>query len=472
MASITIRNLDPAVKEALRVKAAREGHSMEEEVRLQLAIAVQSNFLSVSLSSARSQAAQQASAPVAQSLSGKTVLLVIGGSIAAYKALDLIRRLRERGARVRVVMTQAACAFITPLVAGALAGGHVFTELFSREDEHDVGHIRLAREADMVLVAPCTADRLAKMAAGQGNDLAGAVLLATRGPVLVAPAMNPAMWAHPATQANGQVLAARGVRFIGPEGGEMAESDETGEGRMSEPLAIVAAVEALLVMPAQHVLAGKHIIVTAGPTHEALDPVRYFANRSSGRQGYAIAAALARLGAQVTLISGPVTLAPPAGVNTVHVESACDMRDAVLAALPAAAAVFVAAVADWRAETRAVNKIKKQAGQESITLSMVETPDILAGIGHSKQRPQLVVGFAAETAELEKHAKAKLARKGADWIVANDVSIQPDGSGVMGGANNRVTLLSRDRVEHWPRMSKEQVAERLSQRIADYLHGK
>lgn len=469
MASITIRNLDSAIKEALRVKAARQGHSMEEEVRLQLAIAVQSNFSSPSSSSAKLQTAQQASAPVVQSLAGKTVLLVIGGGIAAYKALDLIRRLRERGARVRVVMTQAACAFITPLAAGALAGGHVFTELFSREDEHDVGHIRLARAADAVLVAPCTADRLAKMATGQGSDLAGAVLLATRAPVLVAPAMNPAMWAHAATQANSHVLAARGVQFVGPEGGEMAESDEAGEGRMSEPLAIVAAVEALLVASAQNILAGRHIIVTAGPTHEALDPVRYFANRSSGRQGYAIAAALARLGAQVTLISGPVTLAPPAGVNTVHVESARDMRDAVLAALPAAAAVFVAAVADWRAETRAMNKIKKQAGQESVSLSMVENPDILAEIGHSKQRPQLVVGFAAETADIEKHAKAKLARKGADWIVANDVSIQSDGSSVMGGVNNRVTLLSRNGAEHWPEMDKAAVAKKLACRIADAL---
>jgi len=464
MASITIRNLDPAVKEALRIKAARQGHSMEEEVRLQLAIAVQSGFSSSS--SAKSQVRQQASAPAVQSLAGKTVLLVIGGSIAAYKALDLIRRLRERGAGVLVVMTQAACAFITPLAAGVLAGGHVFTELFSREDEHDVGHIRLAREADIVLVAPCTADRLAKMAAGQGNDLAGAVLLATRAPVLVAPAMNPAMWAHAATQANSHVLGARGVRFIGPECGEMAESDEAGEGRMSKPLAIVAAVEALLVTPAQSILAGKHMIVTAGPTHEALDPVRYFANRSSGKQGYAIAAALARLGARVTLISGPVTLPPPVGVNMVHVESAREMRDAVLAALPADAAVFVAAVADWRAETRAVNKIKKQMKQGAVTLSMVENPDILAEIGHSRQRPQLVIGFAAETADLEKHAKAKLAKKGADWIIANDVSIQTDGSSVMGGANNRVTVLSQNGAEHWPQMSKTAVAEKLAHRIA------
>lgn len=461
MASITIRNLDPAVKESLRVCAAENGHSMEEEARQRL---------SVSSLARGSVAVQAASVPAAQTLAGKSILLIIGGSIAAYKALDLIRRLRERGARVRVVMTEAAQAFITPLAAGALAGGHVFTDLFSRMDEQDVGHIRLAREADMVVLAPCSADRLAKMAAGFGSDLAGAVLLATRAPVLAAPAMNPAMWAHPATRRNARLLSQEGLYFIGPEGGEMAESDEAGEGRMSEPLTIVAAVEALLIKP-RGPLSGRHIVVTSGPTREPLDPVRYLANHSSGKQGHAIAAALGRLGADVTLISGPVELADPAGVNTIHVETAQQMFKAVQAALPAAAAVFVAAVADWRPDVVAPQKIKKQLNHGRITFNMVENPDILAEISRSSRRPDLVVGFAAETSDVLEHAKAKLVKKGADWIIANDVSRQADGSGVMGGDKNRVQIISRSGVESWQETDKTVIAEKLAGRIADFLNG-
>lgn len=459
MASITIRNLDPAVKECLRVQAAANGHSMEEEARQRL---------SASSLTPSCLARQAASSPAAQSLAGKTILVIIGGSIAAYKALDLIRRLRERGAQVQVVMTQAAQAFITPLAAGALAGGRVFTELFFVHDEHDVGHIRLARAADLVIVAPCSADRLAKMACGQAADLAGAVLLATRAPVLAAPAMNPAMWAHPATQRNAALLARDGVHFIGPEPGEMAESHEAGLGRMSEPLTLVAAVEAVLAKPSGP-LVGRHIIVTSGPTREPLDPVRYLANHSSGKQGHAIAGALARLGAQVTLVCGPVTLADPVGVKVAHVETARQMRDAVVAALPADAAVFVAAVADWRPATVATGKIKKQHKNAPLALTMVANPDILAEIGHSPRRPELVVGFAAETCDLEHNAQIKRVKKGADWIVANDVTPRADGSGIMGGDKNHVSIISAKGVESWPEMDKNQVAEKLAQRIADFL---
>lgn len=405
-------------------------------------------------------------------LSGKRILLVIGGGIAAYKSLDLIRRLRERGASVRCVMTEAATRFVTPLAAGALAATHVFTELFDRDDEHDIGHIRLSREADLIVVAPATADLMAKMANGLANDLASTVLLATDKPVLVAPAMNPRMWAHPATVRNRATLARDGVRFVGPNRGEMAEGGEAGEGRMAEPLEIAAAVEAMLGDGAQP-LAGRRIVVTSGPTHEPIDPVRYIANRSSGKQGHAIAAALARLGADVRLVSGPVSIPDPAGVTTVHVETARQMRDAVEAQLPADAGIFVAAVADWRTEGQASDKIKKVAGEGPPALRMVENPDILAGIGHHAQRPRLVVGFAAETADLVANAEAKLAKKGADLIVANDVSHDSGvgAKGVMGGDRNRVRIVSATSVEEWPEMTKDEVAARLAALVADRLAG-
>ncbi|MBN9034642.1 MAG: bifunctional phosphopantothenoylcysteine decarboxylase/phosphopantothenate--cysteine ligase CoaBC [Rhizobiales bacterium] len=403
-------------------------------------------------------------------LSGKRILLVIGGGIAAYKSLDLIRRLRERGASVRCVMTEAATRFVTPLAAGALAATHVFTELFDRDDEHDIGHIRLSREADLIVVAPATADLMAKMANGLANDLASTVLLATDKPVLVAPAMNPRMWAHPATVRNRETLARDGVRFVGPNRGEMAEGGEAGEGRMAEPLEIAAAVEAMLGDGAQP-LAGRRIVVTSGPTHEPIDPVRYIANRSSGKQGHAIAAALARLGADVRLVSGPVSIPDPAGVTTVHVETARQMRDAVEAQLPADAGIFVAAVADWRTEGQAADKIKKMPGEGPPALKMVENPDILAGVGHHAQRPRLVVGFAAETADLISNAKAKLAKKGADLIVANDVSHDSGvgAKGVMGGDRNRVRIVSATSVEEWPEMTKDEVAARLAALVADRL---
>lgn len=404
-------------------------------------------------------------------LSGKRILLVIGGGIAAYKSLDLIRRLRERGASVRCVMTEAATRFVTPLAAGALTADRVFTELFDRDDEHDIGHIRLSREADLIVVAPATADLMAKMANGLANDLASTVLLATDKPVLVAPAMNPRMWAHPATVRNRAALARDGVRFVGPNQGEMAESGEAGVGRMAEPPEIAAAVEAMLRGEAAKPLAGRKIVVTSGPTHEPIDPVRYIANRSSGRQGHAIAAALAGLGADVRLVSGPVSIPDPAGVTTVHVETARQMAAAVERELPADAGIFVAAVADWRTDEQAGEKIKKVAGEGPPALKMVENPDILAGIGHHEKRPRLVVGFAAETADLVANAKAKLAKKGADLIVANDVSHDSGvgARGVMGGDRNRVRIVSADDVEEWPEMGKDEVASRLAALIAQRL---
>lgn len=451
MASITIRNLDDAAKERLRVRAAQNGRSMEEEARLLLG-----GVDGVS-------AVTPASVPAAGTLRGKRILLIIGGGIAAYKAPDLIRRLRERGAHVRPLMTSAAQQFVTPLTIGAVSADHVFTDLFSREDEQDVGHIRLARDADLIVVAPVTADLMAKMAHGLADDLASAVLLARKIPVLVAPAMNPAMWENPATKRNRLTLVNDGVRFIGPEKGEMAESGEAGTGRMSEPLAIVAAVETLLA-PRAKPLAGKTIVMTSGPTHEPIDPVRYIANRSSGKQGHAIAAALAKLGATVHLVSGPVTIPDPQGVKVIHVETAREMQVAVESHFPADAAVMVAAVADWRTANAADQKIKKQPGESAPTLSMVENPDILAGVGHSVKRPGLVVGFAAETQDVLANAGRKLEKKGADWIVANDVS-----GDVMGGDRNRVRILSRTGIEEWPEMSKEQVAEKLAEKIAGVL---
>jgi phosphopantothenoylcysteine decarboxylase/phosphopantothenate--cysteine ligase len=402
------------------------------------------------------------------SLSSRTILLIIGGGIAAYKSLDLIRRLKERGATVRVVMTEAATEFVTPLAAGALSGGAVFTDLFSRAEEHDIGHIRLAREADLVIVAPATADFMAKAATGQAPDLATAILLATRVPVLFAPAMNPAMWSHPATRRNAERLKADGIAFIGPEKGEMAESGEAGEGRMAEPLAIAAAAEALLV-PGERPLAGRHVLITAGPTHEPIDPVRYLANRSSGKQGFAIATAAASAGARVTLVSGPTGLPDPKGVEVRRVETAREMLAAVESALPADTAIFAAAVADWRVDDVGNQKLKKGPGSAPPPLALVENPDILSTIAHRKEkRPALVVGFAAETQDLIANARAKLARKGCDAIVANDVS---EGTGVMGGGDNTVHIVTASGVEDWPKLEKDEVARRLIAWIAEKLSG-
>jgi phosphopantothenoylcysteine decarboxylase/phosphopantothenate--cysteine ligase len=400
-------------------------------------------------------------------LKDKRILLIIAGGIAAYKSLDLIRRLRERGAVVIPVMTKAAEEFVTELAVGALAARKVHTDLFSREDEVDVGHIRLARDCDLVLVAPATADLMGKMAGGLANDLASTILLATERPVLMAPAMNPKMWSNPAVSRNASQLLIDGVNFIGPMRGEMAEGGEAGIGRMAEPLEIAAEVEKLLDT-APKLLSGKRAIVTSGPTHEPIDPVRYIANRSSGTQGHAIAAALAKAGADVTLVSGPVTLADPAGVKVIRVERAEEMRDAVLAALPADIAVMVAAVADWRVSTASGEKIKKSADGSVPSLPLTENPDILKTVGHHDKRPKLVIGFAAETNDVETNARAKLDRKGADMIVANDVSPE---TGIMGGKRNTVALISRDGVERWPEMSKEEVAEKLVAVIASKLAG-
>jgi len=394
----------------------------------------------------------------------KRVLLIIGGGIAAYKSLELIRRLKERGVAVRVVMTEAAQRFATPLAAGALVGERVFTDLFDQAQEFDVGHIRLARECDLIIVAPATADLMAKAAHGLANDLATAVLLATDKPVLLAPAMNPHMWAHAATQRNVATLNADGLRFVGPNEGEMAERGERGLGRMAEPEEIRDAALALL---SDGPLKGKRALVTAGPTIEAIDPVRFLSNRSSGKQGYAIAAALAELGADVTLVSGPTNLAAPAGLKRVDVESAREMMAASEAALPLDVAVMVAAVADWRPTEAADEKLKKdKTGIPAINLT--ENPDILATLSKpGKKRPKLVVGFAAETDNVEDHARAKIAKKGCDWIVANDVS-----GDVMGGAENQVLLIKKDGAEAWPRMAKNAVARKLAAEIAAALSSK
>lgn len=394
----------------------------------------------------------------------KRILLIIGGGIAAYKSLDLIRRLKETGAAVRVVMTDAAQRFVTPLAAGALVGERVFTDLFDQAQEFDVGHIRLARECDLIIVAPATADLMAKAAHGLANDLASAVLLATDKPVLMAPAMNPLMWSHTATRRNFETLSADGIRFIGPNAGEMAERGEAGVGRMAEPTEIRDAALALL---SDGPLKGKRALVTAGPTIEAIDPVRFLSNRSSGKQGYAIAAALAELGAEVTLVSGPTNLPAPAGVKRVSVESAREMLAASEAALPLDVAVMVAAVADWRPKQAADEKLKKdKTGLPAIDLT--ENPDILATLSKpGKKRPKLMVGFAAETENVEEHARAKIAKKGCDWIVANDVS-----GDVMGGAENQVLLITKDGVQSWPRMAKEAVARKLAAEIAAALTAK
>jgi phosphopantothenoylcysteine decarboxylase / phosphopantothenate---cysteine ligase len=386
----------------------------------------------------------------------KRILLIVGGGIAAYKAAEMVRTLRKRGHSVRCVLTEGGAHFITPMTLAALSEQPVHTSLWELKDEVEMGHIELSRQADLVVVCPATADLLARMAAGIADDLATTLLLATDKPVLAAPAMNVRMWLHPATVRNVATLRADGVTVLEPDEGPMA-CGEFGPGRLPEPDRIVDAIEGALAGRAG-TLAGRHVLITAGPTHEPIDPVRYIANRSSGKQGFAIADALARLGARVTLVAGPVALPTPAGVVRVDVETAREMAAAVDAALPADAAIMVAAVADWRAET-AGTKIKK-AG-EPPALDLIENPDILATISHSDRRPKLVVGFAAETNDLLAHAQSKLARKGCDWIVANDVS-----GDVMGGDANSVHIISRSGVEDWPSLPKAEVAGRLATRIA------
>ncbi|MDZ4096342.1 MAG: bifunctional phosphopantothenoylcysteine decarboxylase/phosphopantothenate--cysteine ligase CoaBC [Paracoccaceae bacterium] len=396
-------------------------------------------------------------------LAGKRILLIIGGGIAAYKALDLIRRLRERGVAVTPVLTRAAAEFVTPLSVSALAGEKVYSDLFDLTDEAEMGHIQLSRLADLIVVAPATADLMAKMAAGQAGDLATTLLLATDTRVLIAPAMNVRMWGHAATRRNLTQLLADGVLCVGPNSGEMA-CGEFGPGRMAEPLEIVAAVDAAL---GDGPLQGRHVLVTSGPTHEPIDPVRYIANRSSGAQGAAIAAALVGLGARVTFVTGPAAVPPPAGVVVVRVETAREMLAAVEVALPADAAVFAAAVADWRVANAGAQKMKKGTSGHFPDLKFAENPDILALVAQRPSgRPALVVGFAAETEDVIAHATAKLARKGCDWILANDVSA---GTGIMGGAENAVTLITANGAESWPRMAKDAVARALAQRIAGAL---
>jgi phosphopantothenoylcysteine decarboxylase/phosphopantothenate--cysteine ligase len=476
MASITIRQLDDDLKRRLRLRAARNGRSMEDEARtiLRNAAGIEGGGADAGGQRPRptGRSDSAADAPVNDRNVGtvpgaKRVLLIIGGGIAAYKSLDLIRRLKERGLAVRCILTKAAQEFITPLSAGALAGEPALTDLFDATTELDVGHIRLAREADLVVAAPATADLLAKMAGGHADDLATAVLLAADCAVLVAPAMNPQMWQHPATQRNLARLIEDGVDLVGPNAGEMAEAGEAGVGRMAEPLEIVAVALALLANAAgDGPLAGRRVIVTSGPTHEPIDPVRYIANRSSGKQGHAIAAAAAAAGADVTLVSGPVNVPDPPGVKTIKVQTAQDMLAAVTKALPADVAVFAAAVADWRVDKPNANKIKKQAGGLP-KLGLIENPDILATVAHkSRGRPHLVIGFAAETDHIIAHAKEKLARKGCDWILANDVSAA---TGIMGGDRNTVHLVTARGVESWPPQSKDEVARALVSRIAETL---
>ena len=395
-------------------------------------------------------------------LAGKRILLIIGGGIAAYKSLDLIRRLKERGAAVTPVLTRAGTEFVTPLSVSALAGGKVHTDLFDLTDEAEMGHIQLSRVADLIVVAPATADLMAKMAQGRADDLASTLLLATDTRVLIAPAMNVRMWTHPATVRNLATLAGDGVRVVGPNEGDMA-CGEFGPGRMAEPLEIAAAIEAAL---AGGPLRGMHILVTSGPTHEPIDPVRYIANRSSGAQGTAIAQALAALGARVTFVTGPASVPSPPGMAVVPVETAQEMLAAVIAALPADAAIFAAAVADWRVETPSDHKMKKTATGAPPALQFAENPDILAMVAKGSPRPRLVVGFAAETEDVIAHATQKLARKGCDWIVANDV--RPE-TGIMGGTDNAVTLISANGPEPWPRMTKDAVARKLAARIAEAL---
>ncbi|WP_208352714.1 bifunctional phosphopantothenoylcysteine decarboxylase/phosphopantothenate--cysteine ligase CoaBC [Pseudaestuariivita rosea] len=396
-------------------------------------------------------------------LAGKDILLIIGGGIAAFKSLDLIRRLRERGAAVTPVLTRAGEEFVTPLSVSALAGQKVYRDLFDLTDEAEMGHIELSRAADLVVVAPATADLMAKMAGGHANDLASTLLMATDKRVLIAPAMNVRMWDHPATQRNLATLTGDGILTVGPNKGDMA-CGEYGPGRMSEPLEIVTAIEAALT---DGPLKGKHILVTSGPTHEPIDPVRYIANRSSGAQGTAIARALLTLGARITFITGPADTSPPTGAQVIRVETAQQMYDATLNALPADAAIFTAAVADWRVTDASASKIKKDGSGTLPTLSFTENPDILAKVAQmTDTRPPLVIGFAAETDNVIENATTKRQRKGCDWIVANDVSPE---TGIMGGSENDVTLITDQGPEDWPRMDKTAVARKLADRIAQAL---
>jgi len=465
LASLTVRQLDDTLKRLLRLRAARHSRSMEDEVRVILRQAAEETERQATERLAPSTRDKPEGAAAAAA-DRPRIVLIIGGGIAAYKSLDLIRRLQERGAHLRCILTPAARHFVTPLAAGVLAGERAFTDLFDPQSEFDVGHIRLAHDADLIVVAPATADLLAKMAGGHADDLATAVLLATDKPVLIAPAMNPQMWAAKATVRNLAQLAADGVHSVGPNSGEMAERGEAGLGRMAEPMEIVAAVEKLLRRGAA--LAGKRILVTSGPTVEPIDPVRFIANRSSGKQGHAIAAAAAAAGADVVLVSGPVNQTDPDGVAVVKVETARQMLQAVEKALPADAAIFAAAVADWRTESASSRKIKKQQDQVP-TLRLIENPDILSTIAHRKSgRPHLVIGFAAETDDVIANARAKLAKKNCDWIVANDVSPE---SGVMGGETNTVHLVTASGVESWPTQVKDEVARMLVERVAAALDG-
>ena len=397
-------------------------------------------------------------------LSGKRILLIIGGGIAAYKALELIRLIRSAGGLVVPVLTRAGAEFVTPLSVSALAGAKVHQDLFDLTEEAEMGHIQLSRAADLVVVAPATADLMAKMASGRADDLASTLLLATDKRVRLAPAMNVRMWGHPATQRNLAVLRGDDVLMVGPDAGEMA-CGEFGPGRLAEPAAIVVAIKAAL---GEGPLAGRHIVVTSGSTHEPIDPVRYIAKRSSGAQGAALAASLRDLGARVTFVTGPALVPPPPGVTVVAVETAAEMAVAVAAAMPADAAVMAAAVADWRVANVALQKLKKDGSGQAPALEFAENPDILAQVSQGPGRPRLVVGFAAETEDVVAHATAKRARKGCDWIVANDVS---PGTGIMGGAENAVTLITDAGAEAWPRMAKDAVARKLAVRIAEALAG-
>jgi phosphopantothenoylcysteine decarboxylase/phosphopantothenate--cysteine ligase len=400
-------------------------------------------------------------------VNGKSILLIVGGGIAAYKTLELVRRLAERGIKSRAILTKAGAQFVTPLSLSALTGEKIYTDLFSLTDEAEMGHIQLSRSADLVVVAPATADLMAKMAGGVANDLASTTLLATDKRVLMAPAMNVRMWESPSVRRNRATLEKDGVLFVGPNDGEMA-CGEFGRGRMAEPLEIVAAVEKALGAPKNNngPLKGVKALVTAGPTREPVDPVRFLANHSSGKQGYAIAEALARAGAETVLISGPVNLPPPGGVKLTRVTTAREMLAACEAALPADVLVMAAAVADWRPDIAANSKIKKSVDRVVPLIKLVENPDILASIAQSAHRPRLVVGFAAETDDVVANAVAKRGRKGADWIIANDVS-----GDVMGGDRNRIHLVSEAGVEAWPEMTKTEVGARLAQRIAEKLKG-
>jgi phosphopantothenoylcysteine decarboxylase / phosphopantothenate---cysteine ligase len=467
MASLTIRKLDDAIKASLRLRSAKNGRSVEEEVRIILRDLIEDVSVATMPPAPTASAVSQPLPRLPDAANKARVTLIIGGGIAAYKSLDLIRRLRERQIRVRCILTKAAQQFVTPLAASALSSERAYTDLFDPDSEFDAGHIRLARDCDLIVVAPATADLIAKMANGHADDLASATLLAASRPILLAPAMNPMMWSNAATRRNAAQLMRDGVAMVGPNSGEMAEAGEAGVGRMAEPLDIAAAAERILRPVGPGPLAGKRMLITAGPTHEPIDPVRYIANRSSGKQGYAIAAAAAAAGADVHLISGPVDLDAPGGVAVTHVESARQMLDKVEATLPVDIAIFAAAVADWRVASAGEQKLKKTAGGMP-KLELVENPDILATISKlTDRRPPLVIGFAAETEHLLDNARAKLKRKGCDWIVANDVS---PATGVMGGDRNTVHLLRRDgadvTVDSWPVMTKDQVASELIAQVA------